>query len=57
MSMEVDGRRKRGRPKQRWMDVVRKDMKEAELDENDALDRNLWRCGIHYSNPANCRTS
>ena len=57
LNLEVEGKRRRGRPKGRWMDVIRADMRELELEEEDALDRNLWRSAIHYSNPANCRTS
>ena len=55
LELEIDGRRKRGRPKRKWMDLVKADMRELELEEEDALDRNIWRCGIHYSIPANCR--
>ena len=57
MEMEMDGRRKRGRPKTRWMDRVKDDMKSLELEEDDALDRRAWRCAIHYSDPADCGTS
>ena len=57
MEMEIEGRRKRGRPKTRWMDRVRGDMRELDLDEEDAMDRKAWRCAIRYSNPANCGIS
>ena len=57
LKMEVGGKRRRGRPKRRWMDVVNDDMRLVGLEEEDAMDRRLWKCGIQYSNPADCRTS
>ena len=50
LEMEVPGRRKRGRPRKRWLDVVREDMesvgvveknvvKQRGVEEEDAL----WR--------------
>ena len=57
MKMEVDGKRKRGRPKLRWVDVLNADMRDLELEEDDALDRQVWACAIRYSNPANRGTS
>ena len=57
LNLEIEGRRRRGRPKGRWMDLVKTDMRELELEEDDALDRDLWRSAIHFSDPANCRTS
>ena len=55
LGMEIPGRRRRGRPKMKWMDRVESDMKELELDVEDAMDRTRWRFGI--SNPARCGTS
>ena len=37
LEMAVPGRRRRGRPKRRWMDVMRGDV------EGDAVDRVKWR--------------
>ena len=34
--MELPGKRKRGRPKRRFMDVVKEDMAEVEVTEEDA---------------------
>ena len=34
--MEVDGHRKRGRPKLRWGDVIRKHLKEDEVKTEEA---------------------
>ena len=31
MAMEVPGKRRRGRPKRRWMDTIRNDLSEREL--------------------------
>ena len=41
--MELPGKRKRGRPKRRFMDVVKEDMAEVEVTEEDTVDRNSWR--------------
>ena len=39
MEMAVPGRRKRGRPMRRWMDLAREDMKRVEAKEGGAVDR------------------
>ena len=49
--MELPGRRKRGRPNRRFMDVVREDMAVVEVTEEDADDRNKWRWKINCRNP------
>ncbi len=41
--MEVPGKRKRGRPKRRWLDNIRKDLSESELSGEEAQDRVKWR--------------
>ena len=43
MKVKVQGRRKRGRPKRRWLDRVRDDIKEKGLSEEDVYDRATWR--------------
>jgi len=43
LEMAVPGRRRRGRPKLRWMDCVKKDLEELKAKEEDALDREIWR--------------
>ena len=43
LRMELPGKRKRGRPKRRFMDVVKEDMAEVEVTEEDTIDRNNWR--------------
>ena len=39
MAMEVPGKRRRGRPKRRWLDSIRNDLSERELSRDDAQDR------------------
>ena len=43
MSMDIAGKRPRGRPKMRWMDRIKEDLKELGILAEDALDRNKWR--------------
>ena len=46
--MELPGRRFRGRPKRRIMDVVKEDMKLVSVRQEDGEDRLRWRwmiCG------------
>ncbi|KAI5087037.1 hypothetical protein C0J45_24418, partial [Silurus meridionalis] len=43
LGMEPPGRRKRGRPRRRFMDVVREDMQVVGVKEADVEDRVVWR--------------
>ena len=43
MKIAVPGRRKRGRPRGRWMDLLREDMERVEAREGDKVDRVKWR--------------
>ena len=43
MEMAVPGRRKKGRPRRRWMDLVREDMERVGAREEDKVDRVKWR--------------
>ena len=49
MEMELPGKRKRGRPKRRFLDVVKEDMREVGAKETDVENRTAWkrmiRCG------------
>ena len=45
--MELPGKRKSGRPKRRFMDV----MKEGDVTEEDTEDRNTCRWKIRCGNP------
>ena len=51
LRMELPGKRKRGRPKRRFMDVVKEDMAEVEVTEEDTVDRNNWRRKIRCGDP------
>ena len=48
---EFPGKRKRGRPKSRFMDVVKEDMAEVEATEEDTEDRNNGRWKIRCGDP------
>ena len=43
MVMEVPWKRRRGRPKRRWLDNIKNDLSERELLGEDAQDRVQWR--------------
>ena len=49
MEMAVPGRRKRGRPRRRWMDLASKNMKRVGAKKGDEVYREKWkilsRCG------------
>ena len=43
---EVDGVRKRGRPKRTWKKQVEEDIKKIKLKKEDAPNRGQWRDGV-----------
>ena len=47
LRMELLGKRKQGRPKRRFMDVVKEDMAEVEVTEEETEANRRWkiRCG------------
>ena len=49
MEVGVPGRRKRGRPRRRWIDLAREDTERVGAKEGDEVDREKWkiltRCG------------
>ena len=51
LRMELPGKRKRGRPKRRFMDVVKEDMAEVEVTEEDTEDRSNCRLKIRCGDP------
>ena len=51
LGMELPGIRKWGRPKRRFMDVVKKDMRALRLTEEEAMDRGVWRRKIRCADP------
>ena len=50
MEMELPGKR-RGRPKRRFLDVVKEDMKEVGVKVMDIEDRKMWRIIIRCGHP------
>ena len=51
LGMGIPGRRKRGRPKRRYMDVVGEDMRVVGVTEDDTGDRAVWRRLIRCGHP------
>ena len=51
MAMEVPGKRRRGRPKRRWMDTIGNDLSEKELSREDTQARAKWRSLIRHIDP------
>ena len=51
LRMELPGKRKRERPKRRFMDVVKEVMAEVEVTEEGTVDRNNWRRKIRCGDP------
>ena len=48
--MKMEGKRPRGRPKLRWKDTARRDLKAWNIREEWATDRERWKvlCKTHY---------
>ena len=53
MVMKVQGRSKIGRPKRRWLDKLKDDIKEKGLSADDVYDRATWRRMSSYIDPHN----
>ena len=51
MEMELPGKRRRERPKRRFLDVVKKGMEEVGVKEMDIEDRKMWRMMIRCGHP------
>ena len=51
MEMELPGKRKRGRSKRRFLDVVKEDMEEVGVKETGVEDRKMWRIMICCGHP------
>jgi hypothetical protein len=47
MNMNVEGWRGRGRPKKRWIDCVKQDMREMAVSDEMTSDRGEWRKKLH----------
>ena len=53
--MEVPGKRRRGRPKRRWLDNIKNGLSERELSGEEAQDRVQWRRLIRHIAPHKSR--
>ncbi|MCJ8739511.1 hypothetical protein PDJAM_G00048000 [Pangasius djambal] len=51
LDLELPGRRQRGRPKRRYMEVINEDMKLVGASVEDAEDRDRWRAMIRCGDP------
>ena len=51
LNMEIQGRRKSGRPRKRWIDCVKEDVREKKIDEAEVYNRTRWRRLIRNSDP------
>ena len=51
MEMELPGKRRRGRPKRRFLDVVKEDMGEVGAKETNIEDKKVWRMIIRCGHP------
>ena len=51
MEMKLPGKRRRGRPKRRFLDVVKENMREVGAKEMDVEDRKMWRMMIRCGHP------
>ena len=49
--MKVQGRRKRGRPKRRWLDKVNDGIKKNELSADEVYDRAVLHGGVCHHTP------
>ena len=51
MKIEIPGKRTRGRPRRRWKDNIKEDMKKAGVSEEEAVDRVRWRMATRCCDP------
>ena len=51
MNMVVEGRRRPGRARRRWMDCVKEDLVENRLRKEDANDRKRWKALTRNDDP------
>ena len=52
LQLSPQGRRPRGRPKKRWLDRLKEDMRNTNVAPEDALDRAKWRRQCTTADPA-----
>ena len=51
VEMAVPGRKKKGRPRRRWMDLAREDLKRVGAREGDGVDQVKWRIFSRCGDP------
>ena len=51
LSLNVPGKRPRGRPRLRWMDKIKSDLRELGLDENQTSNREEWKRLTRVADP------
>ena len=51
VEFEIPGKRTRGRPRRRWNDNIKEDMKKANVSEEEAKDRLKWRMATRCCDP------
>ena len=51
MKMELTGKRKRGRPKRRFLDIVKEDMEGVGAKKTDVENKTVWRNTIRCGYP------
>ncbi|XP_063340855.1 uncharacterized protein LOC134635401 [Pelmatolapia mariae] len=57
MMIDPEGCRPQGRPKKRWMDKIKEDIKTINASPEDALDRTKWRNLCRRADPAPAGTT
>ncbi|KAJ8873906.1 hypothetical protein PR048_024742 [Dryococelus australis] len=57
LDLEVVGRTNRGKPRRRWMDCVREDLREKQLNVNDIWNRAKWKRLSRNTRPARIRAN
>ena len=51
MEFEIPGKRTRGRPRRRWNDNIKEDMKKPNVSEEEVKDRLRWRMATRCCDP------
>ena len=51
IKIEIPGKRTRGRPRRRWNDNIKEDMKKVDVSEEEAEDRVRWRTVTRCCDP------
>jgi len=51
MKMNVEGKRGRGRPNKRWLDIIENDMRAVGVCKGDLENRNKWKFRTKVANP------